>query len=172
MYTSFQERATAISHGNTAKLAKQYGDTKLASICGTIASDEKRHEYAYSKIADKLFKLDPNDMVLAFADMMRRKISMPAHFMYDGCDDNLFQHFSNVASRIGVYTATDYRKILEHLVAFWKVEKLTGLSSDGREAQEYVCGLAQRIKRLEERARTKAQEAPPISFSWIFNRQA
>ncbi|EXB88328.1 Acyl-[acyl-carrier-protein] desaturase [Morus notabilis] len=132
---------------------------------------EKRHESAYSKIAEKIFELDPNDMVVTFADMMRRKISMPAHFMYDGCDDNLFQHFSNVASRIGVYTATDYRQILEHLVAKWNVEKLTGLSSDGREAQDYVCGLAQRIKRLEERAQSKTQEVTPISFSWIFGRQ-
>ena len=122
IYTSFQERATAISHGNTAKLAKLHGDIKLAQICGTIASDEKRHESAYSKIAEKLFELDPNDMVVAFADMMRRKISMPGQIMYDGFDDNLFQHFSIVASRLGVYTATDYREILQHLVEKWNVE--------------------------------------------------
>ncbi|KAM1037097.1 hypothetical protein ACFX1X_032314 [Malus domestica] len=54
IYTSFQERATAISHGNTAKLAKEHGDLKLAQICGTIASDEKRHEAAYKKIVAKL----------------------------------------------------------------------------------------------------------------------
>ncbi|KAL5574750.1 hypothetical protein UlMin_016449 [Ulmus minor] len=172
IYTSFQERATAISHGNTAKLAKLHGDIKLAQICGTIASDEKRHESAYSKIAEKLFELDPNDMVVAFADMMRRKISMPGQFMYDGFDDNLFQHFSIVASRLGVYTATDYREILQHLVEKWNVEKLSGLSSDGREAQDYVCGLAQRLERLEERARAKAQETPLVPFSWIFDRKA
>ncbi|XP_050258805.1 stearoyl-[acyl-carrier-protein] 9-desaturase, chloroplastic-like [Quercus robur] len=86
IYTSFQERATFISHGNTAKLAMQYGDIKLAQICGIIASDEKRHETAYSNIAEKLFELDPNDMVIAFTDMMRKKISMPAHLMYDGHD--------------------------------------------------------------------------------------
>ncbi|KAF2322183.1 hypothetical protein GH714_008271 [Hevea brasiliensis] len=40
IYTSFQERATFISHGNTARLAKEHGDIKLAQICGTIASDE------------------------------------------------------------------------------------------------------------------------------------
>ncbi|GMN72894.1 hypothetical protein TIFTF001_054803, partial [Ficus carica] len=105
IYTSFQERATAISHGNTAKLAMQRGDRKLAQICGIIAADEKRHESAYSKIAEKLFEVDANDMVVAFAEMMRRKISMPAHFMYDGFDPNLFHHFSIVASRLGVYSA-------------------------------------------------------------------
>ncbi|MCI33900.1 stearoyl-acyl-carrier desaturase, partial [Trifolium medium] len=50
VYTSFQERATFVSHGNTARLAKEGGDPVLARICGTIAADEKRHENAYSKI--------------------------------------------------------------------------------------------------------------------------
>ncbi|KAL5560080.1 hypothetical protein UlMin_036291 [Ulmus minor] len=172
IYTSFQERATFVSHGNTAKLAKKHGDTKLARICGTIASDEKRHETAYSTLAAKLFELDPNDMVLVLADMMRRQITMPAHLMYDGYDPNLFQHFCGVASRIGIYTATDYINNLEHFVAKWNIEKLTGLSSEGREAQDYVCGVAQRIKRIEERLTRKAQQETPMSFSfsWIFHR--
>ncbi|XP_030938736.1 stearoyl-[acyl-carrier-protein] 9-desaturase, chloroplastic-like [Quercus lobata] len=170
IYTSFQERATFISHANTAKLAVQHGDVKLAQICGIIASDEKRHETAYTKIAEKLFELDPNEMVIAFADMMKRKISMPAHLMYDGHDHNLFDHFAIVASRIGIYTARDYREIVELLVTKWKVQKLTGLTSEGREAQDYVCRLAQRMRRLEERAMAKAQKAPTIPFSWISGR--
>ncbi|XP_075660944.1 stearoyl-[acyl-carrier-protein] 9-desaturase, chloroplastic-like isoform X2 [Castanea sativa] len=170
IYTSFQERAAFISHGNTAKLAMQHGDVKLAQVCGIIASDEKRHESAYTKIAAKLFEIDPNEMVIAFADMMRRKIKMPAHLMYDGHDHNLFEHFAIVASRIGVYTARDYRETMELLVAKWKVEKLTGLTSEGREAQNYVCRLAQRMRRLEERAIAKAQKAPTIPFSWISGR--
>jgi acyl-[acyl-carrier-protein] desaturase len=30
VYTSFQERATAVSHGNTARLAEAHGDDVLA----------------------------------------------------------------------------------------------------------------------------------------------
>ncbi|KAK3414443.1 stearoyl-[acyl-carrier-protein] 9-desaturase, chloroplastic [Eucalyptus grandis] len=171
IYTSFQERATFISHGNTARHAKEHGDLKLAQICGTIASDEKRHEMAYTKIVEKLFEIDPDGTVLAFADMMRKKISMPAHLMYDGQDDNLFDNFSAVAQRLGVYTAKDYADILEFLVGRWKVENLTGLSGEGRKAQEYVCGLPPRIRRLEERAQGRVKERPTIPFSWIFNRQ-
>ncbi|KAE8022701.1 hypothetical protein FH972_008482 [Carpinus fangiana] len=115
IYTSFQERA------NTAKLAMKHGDEKLAQLCGTIAVDEKRHETAYTKIVGKLFELDPNETVIVFADMMRRKILMPAHLMYDGYDENLFDHFANITSRIGVYTAKDYREILEHLVSKWNI---------------------------------------------------
>ncbi|KAL6312957.1 hypothetical protein AAG906_024526 [Vitis piasezkii] len=157
IYTSFQER--------------EHGDMKLAQICGTIASDEKRHETAYTKIVEKLFEIDPDGTVLAFADMMRKKISMPAHLMYDGRDDNLFDHFSAVAQRLGVYTAKDYADILEFLVGRWNVEKLTGLSGDGRKAQDYVCGLAPRFRKLEERAQGRAKEALTIPFSWIFDRE-
>ncbi|XP_059655231.1 stearoyl-[acyl-carrier-protein] 9-desaturase, chloroplastic [Cornus florida] len=171
IYTSFQERATFISHGNTARHAKDHGDPQLAKICGTIASDEKRHETAYIKIVEKLFEIDPDGTVLAFADMMRKKISMPAHLMYDGRDDNLFEHFSAVAQRLEVYTARDYADILEFLVTKWKVEELTGLSADGRKAQDYVCGLPPRIRRLEERAQGRAKEGPTIKFSWIYDRE-
>lgn len=172
IYTSFQERATFISHGNTARLAKGHGDLKLAQICGTIAADEKRHETAYTKIAEKLFEIDPDGTVLAFADMMKKKISMPAHLMYDGRDDDLFEHFSAVAQRLGVYTARDYADILEFLVAKWKVDGLEGLSGEGRRAQDFVCGLAPRIRKLDERAQSRASKVErPISFSWIFDRQ-
>uniref|UniRef100_A0A0C9S957 Acyl-[acyl-carrier-protein] desaturase n=1 Tax=Wollemia nobilis TaxID=56998 RepID=A0A0C9S957_9CONI len=171
LYTSFQERATFISHGNTARFAKDHGDLKLAQICGTIAADEKRHETAYTKIVEKLFEIDPDGTVLAFEDMMRKKISMPAHLMYDGNDDNLFEHFSAVAQRLGVYTARDYADILEFLVKRWNVEKLEGLSSEGRKAQEYVCKLPPRIRRLEERAQERVKQGQKCAFSWIFNRE-
>uniref|UniRef100_A0A803M5Q9 Stearoyl-[acyl-carrier-protein] 9-desaturase, chloroplastic n=2 Tax=Chenopodium quinoa TaxID=63459 RepID=A0A803M5Q9_CHEQI len=171
IYTSFQERATFISHGNAARLAKQHGDLKLAQICGLIAADEKRHETAYSKIVQKLFEIDPDTTILAFADMMRKKISMPAHLMYDDRDYNLFDHFAAIAARLGVYSARDYADVMEHLVGYWQVEKLTGLSSEGRKAQEYVCGLPQRIRIIDERAREKAKQAPSVSFSWVYDRE-
>ncbi|XP_057972768.1 stearoyl-[acyl-carrier-protein] 9-desaturase, chloroplastic-like [Malania oleifera] len=171
IYTSFQERATFISHGNTARLAKEHGDLKLAQICGTIASDKKHHETAYTKIVEKLFEIDPDGTVLAFADMMRKKISMPAHLMYERHDDNLFEHFSVVAQQLGVYTATDYADILEFFVGRWNMEKLTGLSGEGRKAQDFLCGLAPRIRRLEERAQGKAKQVTTVPFSWIFDKE-
>ncbi|KAF3545320.1 hypothetical protein DY000_02002422 [Brassica cretica] len=164
IYTSFQERATFISHGNTARQAKEHGDLKLAQICGSIAADEKRHETAYTKIVEKLFGIDPDGTVVAFADMMRKKISMPAHLMYDGRDESLFDNFSSVAQRLGVYTAKDYADILEFLVGRWKIENLTGLSGEGNKAQDYLCGLTPRIRRLDERAQARAKKGPKITM--------
>ncbi|KAJ6920187.1 hypothetical protein NC651_013946 [Populus alba x Populus x berolinensis] len=173
VYTSFQERATFVSHGNTARLAKEGGDPVLARICGTIASDERRHENAYSKIVEKLLEVDPTGAMVAIGDMMRKKITMPAHLMHDGQDPHLFEHFSSVAQRLGVYTADDYADILEFLIGRWRLEKLEGLTGEGRRAQDFVCGLAPRIRRLQERADEKAKKMKPLSarFSWIFNKE-
>ena len=54
---SLQERASKISHGGTARLAKQYGDPLLAQICGHLAADEGRHETAYTRIVNEFFRL-------------------------------------------------------------------------------------------------------------------
>ncbi|KAI4356242.1 hypothetical protein L6164_000277 [Bauhinia variegata] len=78
-YTSFQERAAFISHGNTARLAKESGDPVLARICGTIAADEKRHENVYNRIIEKLLEVDPTETILAIVDVMHKNITMPAH---------------------------------------------------------------------------------------------
>ncbi|KAI3457335.1 hypothetical protein Pfo_013998 [Paulownia fortunei] len=173
VYTSFQERATFVSHGNTARLAKEGGDPVLASICGTIAADEKRHEKAYVRIVEKLLEIDPNETTLAIGNMMRKKIIMPAHLMYDGRDPRLFEHFSFVAHQLGVYTTDDYADILEFLIRRWRLEKLEGLKGDGRCEQEFVCSLAPRIRKLQERADDRAKKVGPLrlKFRWIFNRE-
>ncbi|EEE57050.1 acyl-[acyl-carrier-protein] desaturase 3, chloroplastic [Oryza sativa Japonica Group] len=175
IYTTFQERATSISHGNTARHAGRHGDAALARVCGTVAADEKRHEAAYAAIVAKLFEVDPDYTVRAFARMMRRKVAMPARLMYDGADDRLFARFAAVAQRLGVYTAADYAGIIEFLVARWGVPGLAaGLSGEGRRAQDFVCSLGPRFRRMEERAQEAAKRAPPAAaapFSWIHGRQ-
>lgn len=106
--------------------------------------------------------------------MMRKKITMPAHLMYDGQDPSLFEHFAAVAQRLEVYTADDYADILEYLIGRWRLEKIEqGLTSEGRCAQEFVCGLAPRIRKLQERADERAKKMKPrgVKFSWIFNKE-
>ncbi|KAL0444022.1 UNVERIFIED_CONTAM: Stearoyl-[acyl-carrier-protein] 9-desaturase 6, chloroplastic [Sesamum latifolium] len=173
VYTSFQERATFVSHGNTARLAKKAGDPILASMCGSIAADEKRHENAYVRIVEKLLEVDPNETMLAIGNMMRKRITMPGHLMCDGQDPNLFQHFSLVAEQLGVYTIDDYMEILEFLVARWRLEKLDGLKGNGRREQDYVCSLPARMRKLQEQAVERGRKMEPRAqkFSWIFNRE-
>ena len=167
VYTSFQERATKISHRNVGVLAKKAGDEHLHKICGLIAGDESRHEKAYKLFMTKIFELDPAQAVLAFAKMMRKRIAMPAILMHDGKDPNLFVKFSNVAQKTGVYTAKDYAEIINDLVQHWKLEKINGLSDMAAKAQDYLCTLSDRYKKLAERVRLPATG----SVSWLFNRQ-
>jgi acyl-[acyl-carrier-protein] desaturase len=46
-----------------------------------IAADEARHAKAYKSFVSQIFEIDPSEMMLAFENMMRKKIVMPAHFM-------------------------------------------------------------------------------------------
>ena len=178
VYTSFQERATKVSHGNTARHAADYGDDVLGKICGAIAADESRHEIAYTRIVDELFIRDPEGAMLAFADMMRKQIVMPAHMMNDmehgelNPGRNLFDDFSQVADQLDVYNAEDYVGIMEHLVERWEVPTRL-VTGEAAAAQEYLCKLPERFRKLAERAATrKAKVAKSnVNFSWIFKKE-
>ncbi len=167
IYTSFQERATKISHRNVGVLAKRSGEDHLHKICGLIAGDEARHEKAYKLFVSKIFEIDPVGAMIAFAKMMKTKIVMPALLMYDGKDSSLFTKFSAVAQSIGVYTATDYAEIIRALVDEWKVETITGLSDAAAKAQDYVGGLADRYAKIAERVKFSGSE----KFAWVFDRE-
>lgn len=177
VYTSFQERATKISHGNVGRLARQNGDKLLGRICAKIAGDEGRHEKAYQKFVTEILKRDPDGLLAVFGDMMRGQISMPAEMMTDGKDEALYENFSQVAQRTGVYTALDYAEIIGHLVKEWDLEHLEGLSSEGEKERDYLCKLPKRYTRLAERSMNKKKKAsddePTLnSFNWIYGRQA
>jgi acyl-[acyl-carrier-protein] desaturase len=167
IYTSFQELATNLSHRRVAQFAKQDGDDLLAKICGNVASDEARHANAYKSFVAKVFNLDPSEMMIAFEDMMRKKIVMPAHFLREKGlpKGSAFRHFSEAAQRIGVYTATDYVNILESLIKEWKIEEITGLTELAKKARDYVMGLPYRLGKVAERA---GPEPSSYRFSWIY----
>src|SRR5690606_27438958 len=81
IYTSFQELATNVSHRRVAAFSKKDGDKLLAKMCGVIAADEARHAKAYMSFISKAMEVDPSEVMLAFEDMMRKKIVMPARLL-------------------------------------------------------------------------------------------
>ncbi|MDN3205036.1 acyl-ACP desaturase [Algoriphagus sediminis] len=164
IYTSFQERATKISHVNTGKLADKAGDTVLSRICKTIAGDEARHEKAYKSFMTKIFEIDPNGAIQAFEQMMRKQIVMPAIMMGEGGKNpSLFADFSAITQKIGIYTGWDYARIIDHLVKIWKVESLTGLNDMAAKAQDYLSNLADRYARLADRMKAPDE----IKLAWM-----
>lgn len=174
VYTSFQERATKISHANVGKLAGESGDSNLKRICAKIAGDEARHEKAYQVFSQEILNRDPDGLIMTFGDMMRGQIVMPAELMTDGVDPNLYENFSAVAQKLGVYTAIDYADIIGHLVKRWDLENIEGLSAEAEKERDYICKLPQRYRKLAERSMNRKkgvnEEDPERAFSWIYGR--
>jgi len=166
IYTSFQELATNISHRRTASLAKKHGSNQLSKICGVIASDEARHAKAYKSFVAKILQIDPNEMMLAFETMMRKKIVMPAHFLRQAGEQigTTFSHFSDAAQRLGVYTSWDYTNILESLIVEWNIGNILNLNEQGEKARDYLMRLPERFRKVAERSIKAPLE---YEFNWI-----
>ncbi|RYZ95813.1 MAG: acyl-ACP desaturase [Sphingobacteriaceae bacterium] len=166
IYTSFQELATNVSHRRVASQAKKYGDGLLSKMCGVIAADEARHAKAYKYFIEKIFEVDASEAMLAFEDMMRKKIVMPAHFLREiGLKiGQTFGHFTDAAQRLGIYTAVDYVDILKELIEDWHIESVTGLSEEAEKARDYIVRLPDRLLRVAERMNAPTLE---YKFSWI-----
>lgn len=153
VYTSFQELATFVSHNNVAKVARKKGHKLLAKMSKIIAGDEMRHHLAYVEFIRRIFECDPSEMMLAFQHMMKHKIVMPAlHLRESGAEKgSLFDQFSIVAQRCGVYTGFDYVDILSKLNKAWEIDKITGLTSEAEKARDYLMKLPDRMYRITER---------------------
>ena len=158
VYTSFQERATKISHGNVGKMAVVEGDKNLSKICAKIAGDESRHEAFYTRMMGKVMDLDPEGGILSFRHMIRSLIAMPGRLMYDGHDPDLFDHFAVVAQKAEVYTIHDYASILMHLVQTWDIANRK-VSGKAAKAQDYLCKQGERYS-TPRRSRHRAPGKP------------
>ena len=153
VYTSFQELATYISHNNVAKIARKKGHKALAKMSKIIAGDEMRHHVAYSEFVKEIFKIDPSEMMLAFQHMMKHKIVMPAMHLRESFEakGSLFDQFSSVAQRVGVYTGFDYVDILQKLNTTWKIDAITNLTPEAEKARDWLLKLPERMYRITER---------------------
>jgi len=170
VYTAFQERATKISHANVGKLAGAEGDATLAKISQKIAGDEARHEAFYTRAMGHVLDQDPSGGMITIGAMLRRVIAMPGRLMFDGKDPDLFEHFAVVAQRLGVYTVDDYASIVEHLVSTWDVARRS-VSGKAARAQEFLCKHAEKCRAVAAQTAEAVAKAPPVSFSWIYDRQ-
>lgn len=166
VYTSFQELATHISHKRVGELAQKQGSNQLARMCRTIAGDEMRHHLAYREFVKQIIDADASELLIVFADMMKRKIAMPANLLRQAGQvvGQSFQAFADAAQRLGVYTADDYVSILRILLAHWEVDKLTGLKEQAEKARDYLMALPVRLDNLSGRLQTPTAS---VKFSWV-----
>ena len=171
IYTSFQERATRVSHRNVGRHVKAQGDAHLATICGRIAGDESRHELFYTRMMHRVLDHDPEGGMLAIRRLIRGMIAMPGKLMYDGKDPDLFDHFATVAQRTNVYTVRDYADILAHLVETWDLANRPVTGKAAR-AQQDLCQQPARYHALAEQVEQRLAAEPRRAFAWIHDREA
>ncbi len=166
VYTSFQEYATYVSHSRVAKMARSYSNKSLAKMCKIIAGDEMRHYNAYSQFVKDIFELDPSEMMIAFRDMMKHKIVMPAHFLRETGQSigSAFEDFSNSAQRLGVYTSQDYIDIMQRLIDKWEIDKYTGLTDSAERARDFLMAFPARMQRISERIKIPQEIT---HFKWV-----
>ena len=160
-YTSIQERATQIAHANTGRIAGQY-EPLIQRILDKVSSDEARHYAFYRGVFKAILEADP-DRALNAALSVVTAFNMPGHTI-PGYDD-----MAAVVYRSGIYGPREYKAIIEELLEFWAVAAMTGLSSDGRKAQDALMRYPDRLERvaryMDRRTRTKT-----YTFPFIYNR--
>ncbi|MDP2058171.1 MAG: acyl-ACP desaturase [Flavobacteriaceae bacterium] len=166
VYTSFQELATHISHKRVGQLAQKKQNKLLGNMCKLIAGDEMRHYMAYRSFIQRIFSVDPSEMMIAFSEMMKTKIVMPAHFIREsgGVIGDAFENFSNAAQRLGVYTTEDYIDILKKLTDFWDIANIRELNDRSERARDYVMNLPDRLAKISERIKIPQD---PYAFKWV-----
>jgi len=166
IYASFQERATRISHANVAKLAVRQGEENLATICRKIAADEARHEAFYTRVIGQIMLQFPEQGILAYRSMLKGLVAMPGRNMSDNQDPSLFDRFSALTQKLGVYTSADYGLIIEHLNETWGIANLS-VSGKAAKAQDYICRQPERYALLAAELAERALETPSAPFAWM-----
>ncbi|HZP12054.1 MAG TPA: acyl-ACP desaturase [Nevskiaceae bacterium] len=160
-YTSLQEKATQTAHSNAGRIASNY-EPKLQKILAHISADESRHYAFYRDSFAAVLKADTNRALAALASVAPA-LAMPGHNI-EG-----YAQMSEVERRAGIYGPREYLKLVEDLVKHWAIDKMTGLTSLGRAAQEKVMSLPKRLARMADYIESKAHDRT-FSFEFIYRR--
>ena len=158
VYTSLQELATRIAHRNTG----QYTDDPLiVSLTGRIAIDENLHYVFYRELAKAALEIDPSAMMMA----INRQVvgfQMPGleypRVQGEGDPDGEGRHL-----RLGLYHD---QVVLPVLFKHWKIDQLTDLTEEAKEAREGVMNYLAMLDATatmyeEKRAAADLPDPPP-----------
>lgn len=162
VYTTLQERATQYSHAGAGRICDEY-EPGLGRILKQCAMEEARHFTFYRRVFEAILERDPNN-ALHSAQFIMPAIDMP------GVTIPGFKDLADVVRRSGIYGPRDYLRIVEEQIRFWKIEALDGLNEMGRKAQEKICGIPDRLRRIAEYVELKSREKT-FSFEVVWNRE-
>lgn len=138
-YTSAQELATRIAHQATGQKS---GDPALAKIMAFVSRDENFHHVFYRALVKAVLDAAPELMLPAILNQFY-SFAMPG----DGFDE--FERRSAVIAAEGIFSVREYRdSVVKPLVAFWGVDKLTGLAPEAEKARDRIMNLEKVLDRM------------------------
>ncbi|MBI3005895.1 MAG: acyl-ACP desaturase [Ignavibacteriales bacterium] len=161
VYTSCQEKATQVSHGNTGKIVIDK-EPLINSITQKISQDEARHYAFYMNVFKEILERDP-DQALDSASAIMPSIEMPGISVVN------FNEYADVVRRSGIYGPRDYKRIIEQLIISWGIEVMKCLNELGRKAQEKIMGIPARLEKVAEYIELRSK-AKSFRFEVVFGR--
>ena len=160
-YTSLQEKATQISHANTARMGSGR-EPVLQRMLAHVAGDESRHYQFYRAVFGEILRADPEEALHSL-------LKVTLGFAMPGHNISGFADMSEVVSRCGIFTTRLYKGIVEELLAYWDIGNLVGLSPHAQHNQERLMKVPERLERMAAYAETKVQPRE-FRFEFIYNR--
>jgi acyl-[acyl-carrier-protein] desaturase len=155
VYVSLQELATRVAHFNTAKALD---DTAGYEIMKRVAADENLHFLFYRDLSTAAMEVAPSEMVIA-AERVVKTFNMP------GTGISGYHDHTVAIAEEGIYNLLIFHdNVLAPTLRSWRVEQLTGLSSEASAARDRLMVHVQRVhriaNRLEEQRLEKLSGAP------------
>ncbi len=142
-YVSLQELATRISHRNTGKFMTDPIGTEIMSRVG---NDENLHHLFYRDLTTAALEIDPSATILGIEKAVVN-FAMPGQGIPD------FGRLAKEIARAGIYDPLlHHDQILVPVVKrHWKIEELTGLTSEAEKARENILRHMERTEKVGRR---------------------
>jgi len=149
VYVSIQELATRISHRNTGK---QLPDPVGEKLMKRVAMDENFHHIFYRDLAMAAREMDPSGFVMALEQELTN-FAMPGVGIVD------FKKHAAAVARAGIYDiAIHYDNIIAPLVLnHYGLADVEGLSGEAEESRERLMTFIDRLAKISERTRARAE---------------
>lgn len=160
-YTSLQEKATQISHANTARLGAGR-EPVLQRMLAHVAGDESRHYQFYRAVFKEILRADPEEALHSLLKVTLG-FAMPGHNIAG------FAEMSEVVSRGGIFNTRLYKGIVEELIEYWDIGNLSGLSPHGQHNQDRMMKIPERLERMANYAESKSKPRT-FQFDLIYGR--
>ena len=163
-YTSFQERATQVSHRNLGKYVQKLTPS-LSRILGHIAGDESRHYNFYTSLLKKLLQVDVEKCLQAIYTTLKT-FKMPGHDIPGFSDMSITEH------AVDIFGPKEFSEVINDVLTFIDFDKLKNLSVHCEELREKILAYPPRLLKFHNKLINKVKEkVGDFNFEAIYRRK-